>query len=108
MKNIWQEREKALENQYIFKQEREKIEKARKELKEKLIRELCKDRCPKCGEEIEAMVFRGVPLDKCPACGGVWLGPNDLRILASKDHRSWFDKWFRSENEPPESSGQKP
>lgn len=103
MKNIWQEREKALENQYIFKQDRENIERMRAETKEKLIRELCKDRCPKCGDEIEAMTFRGVPLDKCPGCGGVWLGPNDLRILSSKDHRSWFDKWFKGENESLES-----
>ena len=34
---------------------------------------------------------------KCPACGGVWLGPNDFRLLAEKDHRTWFDKWFLEE-----------
>jgi len=45
------------------------------------------------------MTFRGVPLDKCPACGGIWLGPNDLQILASKDHRSWFEKWFKEEEQ---------
>lgn len=102
MKNIWKEREKALENQYIYKQEQEKIEKMQKEECERLVRELCRNRCPKCGDEIEAMTFRGVPLDRCPGCGGVWLGPNDLRILASKDHRSWFEKWFKEENEASE------
>jgi len=45
------------------------------------------------------MTFRGVPLDKCPGCGGVWLGPNDLHILSSKDHRTWFDMWFRGEED---------
>ena len=25
----------------------------------------------------------------------VWLGPNDLRLLAEKDHRTWFDRWFK-------------
>jgi Zn-finger nucleic acid-binding protein len=40
-----------------------------------------------------------VPLDKCPGCGGIWLGPNDLKMLAEKDHRTWFDRWFRAENE---------
>lgn len=102
MKNIWQEREKALENQYIYKQEKENVERMQKEERERLGRELCRNRCPKCGDEIKAMTFRGVPLDQCPSCGGVWLGPNDLRILASKDHRSWFDKWFKGENETSE------
>ena len=36
-------------------------------------------------------------MDKCLGCGGVWLGPNDLRILSEKDHRTWFDRWFKEE-----------
>ncbi len=97
MSDIWKEREKALESQYIYKEEKEKIDKMRKDAREKLIREMCHNRCPKCGDAIQAMTFRGVPLDKCPSCGGVWLGPKDLQILASKDHRSWFDLWFKAE-----------
>ncbi|TYP00024.1 hypothetical protein EDC39_101184 [Geothermobacter ehrlichii] len=97
MADIWKERERALENEYIYRRERELIQKMRKETKERLIRELCRNRCPKCGEEIQAMTFRGVPLDKCPGCGGVWLGPRDLQILSEKDHRTWFEKWFKDE-----------
>jgi rubrerythrin len=97
MTNKWEEREKALENQYIYNEEKEKIERMRQTAREQLIREFCLNRCPKCGDAIEAMTFRGVPLDKCPGCGGVWLGPKDLQILAAKDHRTWFDKWFRGE-----------
>ncbi|SNB45865.1 zf-TFIIB domain-containing protein [Geobacter sp. DSM 9736] len=99
MKDIWKEREKALENEYILKQEKEKIEKMRSETREQLVRDLCRNRCPKCGESITPMTFRGVPLDKCPGCGGIWLGPADLQILAAKDHRSWFEKWFLGEAE---------
>ncbi|MEJ2698722.1 MAG: zf-TFIIB domain-containing protein [Desulfuromonadales bacterium] len=97
MADIWEERKKALENEYFYKEELKKIEKMRAEDREKLIRECCHNRCPKCGKAIEAMTFRGVPLDKCPGCGGVWLGPRDLQILAEKDHRTWFDKWFKGE-----------
>lgn len=97
-KNIWQEREKALENSYFVKKDQELIEQLKTEHREALCRELCKNRCPKCGDEIEAITFRGVPLDKCPGCGGVWLGPNDLTILSAKDHRTWFEKWFKNEN----------
>lgn len=99
MTNIWQEREKAFENEYIYRKEKEKIEQMKREAREQMIRELCRNRCPKCGDQIEAMTFRGVPLDKCPGCGGVWLGPNDLQILSSKDHRTWFDMWFRGEED---------
>ncbi len=99
MKNIWQEREKALENEFIYKQEKEMIGKMKQEARDQLIRELCRNRCPKCGDSIQPMTFRGVPLDKCPGCGGVWLGPRDLEILAAKDHRTWFEKWFKGEEE---------
>jgi uncharacterized protein len=103
MVDIWKEREKALENEFVYRQEKELIAKMQKESREKLIRDLSRNRCPKCGEQIEAMVFRGVPLDQCPGCGGVWLGPKDLQLLSEKDHRTWFEKWFHAE--PGEKSG---
>lgn len=95
MTDAWEERKKALENQYFYKKELELIEKMKHEHREELIRGLCRNRCPKCGAEITAMEFRDVPLDKCAECGGVWMGPKDLAILAEKDHRTWFDKWFK-------------
>jgi hypothetical protein len=99
MADLWKEREKALENEYIYRQEKEAIRKMQQDAREKLIRELCQNRCPKCACEIEAMTFRGVPLDKCPGCGGVWLGPRDLQVLSEKDHRNWFEKWFKAAEE---------
>ena len=97
MTDAWEERRKALENEYFHKVDARLIEQMRQESREKLARELCRNRCPKCGEPIQAMEFRGVPLDRCPGCGGVWLGPRDLQILAEKDHRTWFDRWFKEE-----------
>lgn len=102
MANAWDDRKKALENEYFYKKEQELLGKIKHDTEETLARSCCKNRCPKCGEQIEPMTFRGVPLDKCPSCGGVWLGPNDLKMLAEKDHRTWFDRWFRAEDEPNE------
>ena len=96
MTDIWKEREKALENEYIYKREKLLLEKM-KEMTEKEKLASCRDHCPKCGEKLAAMTFRGVPLDQCPGCKGIWLGPKDLTILAEKDHRTWFDKWFKCE-----------
>jgi hypothetical protein len=96
MTDIWKEREKALENEYIYKKEQLQIARMKEAaVKEKMA--ACRNHCPKCGEKLEAMNFRGVPLDQCPGCKGIWLGPNDLAILAEKDHRTWFDKWFKGE-----------
>jgi hypothetical protein len=97
MANIWEEREKALENQYFYKKDKAKLEEMKEESREQFIRDCCHGRCPKCGEQLQALNFRGVPLDKCPSCGGVWLGPKDLQILSRKDHRTWFDRWFKGE-----------
>lgn len=99
MTDLWDERKKALENQYIQQKEKEQIEKLRAAARDEQAREAARNRCPKCGQALQAITFRGVPLDKCPDCGGVWLGPQDLQALAEKDHRSWFDKWFRSEED---------
>lgn len=97
MTDAWEDRKKALENEYFRRQEQEKIKKIQLAEQDENARHYCRDRCPKCGEQIVAMTFRGVPLDRCPGCGGVWLGPKDLQILAEKDHRTWFDKWFKGE-----------
>jgi len=97
MKDVWDEREKAFENQYFRDIERKQLEAMKEKMHDSQVRELCKNRCPKCGDEITATTFRGVPLDQCPSCGGIWLGPNDLKILAEKDHRTWFDDWFHAE-----------
>ncbi|MCF6239541.1 MAG: zf-TFIIB domain-containing protein [Candidatus Marinimicrobia bacterium] len=97
MKDAWEVRKKALENKDLQDLENVLIEKIKTDTREKLIRKYCHNRCPKCGDPIEPIDFRGVPMDRCLNCGGVWLGPNDLRILSEKDHRTWFDRWFKEE-----------
>lgn len=99
MTDLWDERKKAIEDEYFHRKEKEKIDKLKAAAREEQVREFARNRCPKCGQALEAVTFRGVPLDKCPDCGGIWLGPKDLHILAEKDHRTWFDKWFKSEEE---------
>jgi Zn-finger nucleic acid-binding protein len=97
MKDAWEDREKALENEYFHRQEQKLINQMKKAAEETLIQSHCHNHCPKCGAQLEAMSFRGVPLDRCSGCKGIWLGPNDLKVLAQKDHRSWFELWFGQE-----------
>ncbi len=95
MTDAWDERKKALENEFFHKKEQETLAK----MKQDKIEEACLGHCPKCGKIIESTVFHGVSMDRCGGCGGVWLGPNDFKILAAKDHRSWFERWFDNVDE---------
>ncbi|SEA07235.1 hypothetical protein SAMN05660420_01114 [Desulfuromusa kysingii] len=95
MNNAWDDRKKALENEFFHKKEKEALEK----MKQEAIATASLGHCPKCGTVLEPITFHGVPLDQCPDCGGVWLGPKDLKVLAAKDHRSWFGRWFDRESE---------
>lgn len=99
MTDVWEEREKAFENEWVYKREKVQMSKMKEDAEREKIQATCFNRCPKCGELIEAMVFRGVPLDKCPSCGGVWICSEGFRILSTKDHRNWFEKWMESEGE---------
>ena len=99
MTDTWEERKRALENQYFYNLERELVEKIKETTREKLVRKYCRGRCPKCGDKIKPLEFRGVPMDQCSGCKGVWLGPKDLQILSEKDHRTWFDQWFNAKVE---------
>lgn len=95
MNDAWKERENAFENQYIYELEKKNRTKKKAQEHELLVRELSHNRCPKCSELIQAITFHGVAMDQCPSCGGVWLGENDLKQLAQKDHRTWFEMWFK-------------
>ncbi|OQY19470.1 MAG: hypothetical protein B6I36_04095 [Desulfobacteraceae bacterium 4572_35.1] len=99
MKDVWKERENAFEDRYIYELEKKQLAEKKARQHEEQVNELSKNRCPKCGASLEATTFHGVPLDQCPACKGVWLGPNDFKILASKDHRTWFDIWFNEQEQ---------
>ena len=87
MTDAWDERKKALEEEYFYKKEQEALAKMKQNS--------CLGHCPKCGEKLEAKIYCEVPLDHCPSCDGIWLGQNDLKILAQKNPRSWFERWFQ-------------
>src|SRR6266511_2320023 len=94
MKDIWKEREKALENQYIHQEETKKIEKLKSVLKKQVFEEYGQNRCPKCSERLETFIWHGLPLDKCPGCGGMWLSAKDFHTIAVYGHRTWLERWL--------------
>ncbi len=80
------------EDEYIAKEEAEKIKRLQDKLKEEAeakqraeIQAACYMKCPKCGGELEEIMFRGIKIDRCTSCDGVWLDEGELEKLAGSD-----------------------
>ncbi|HEY1372734.1 MAG TPA: zf-TFIIB domain-containing protein [Candidatus Binatia bacterium] len=100
MANKWDERKKALEDEYFVKQEKELIEKLKanqdKESKQS-VKDICSMRCPKCGEPLKERSYQKIAIDQCTGCGGIWLDPGELDQIAKKDEGSWLGKFWGKE-----------
>ncbi|MBU2514101.1 zf-TFIIB domain-containing protein [bacterium] len=88
------------EEEYIARQEFEKLQKIKAEKQLKLaeeektrLRELHYMRCPKCGMELIEIGYRGVMIDECSGCEGIWLDAGELEAI-SKFKKTNLDKLF--------------
>jgi uncharacterized protein len=91
--------EKAREDQYFAKRDKELIEKLRDEQEKEFKQELKAAAtlvCPRCGETLRARTEHDVHLDECPACGGLWLDRGELELLAKREEEGWFGRLFRA------------
>lgn len=80
------------EDEYIAKEEAEKVKRLQDKLKEETeakeraeLQATCYMKCPKCGGQLEAIMFRGIEIDRCTSCDGVWLDEGELEKLAGSD-----------------------
>ena len=100
MANKWDERKKALEDEYFVKKERELLDKLKSKTaaeRKAQIKELCRMRCPKCGEPLKERSFQKIQIDQCTGCGGIWLDSGELEQVAGKEETSFLGKlWQRS------------
>ena len=101
MANKWDERKKAIEDEYFVKKEKELIEKLKakqqKEAKQSL-KEMCYMHCPKCGEPLKERSFQKILIDQCTGCGGIWLDAGELEQVAGREEGSWISRlWQRVE-----------
>lgn len=98
MANKWDERKKALEDEYFVKKEKELIAKLKAtQAKEatQAVKELCRMRCPKCGEPLKERSFQKILIDQCTGCGGIWLDPGEMEQIAGKEEGSWLGRLWQ-------------
>jgi hypothetical protein len=93
MANKWDERKKAVEDEYFVKKEKELIAKLKakeeKDTKE-TIRQICHMRCPKCGEPLKERSFQKILIDQCTGCNGIWLDSGELEEVAGREEGGWL------------------
>jgi len=98
MANKWDERKRAIEDEYCVKKERELIGKLKakgeKDAKQ-AIREVCYMHCPKCGEPLKERSFQKILIDQCTGCSGIWLDAGELEAVAGKEEGGWLGRLWQ-------------
>jgi hypothetical protein len=93
------DKERAEENLYFAKRDRELLEKLRGKDDASgaaALREAVLGRCPKCGDQLAHKSVDQVEVDECPSCKGVWLDRGELESLSGRENESWLGRFFRS------------
>ena len=91
MSEIFDDRRKALEEEYFRKKEREAIEKLRdaaaaeRAAAESAVAAL---RCPRCDGALREVAYEDVRIDRCEKCRGIWLDAGELEQLTRRESGS--------------------
>jgi Zn-finger nucleic acid-binding protein len=96
MSEIFDDRKKALEEEYFRRKEQESIEKMRQKMeveKQAQAEEAKRLECPRGDGKMTTLNFEGVEIDRCETCGGVWLDKGELEQLRQKETGGWFSRW---------------
>lgn len=91
------EKERAEEEVYFAKRDRELIAKLRDvkdEEQRRHIRELAYMRCPDCGSRLKRVTHFGINIEECPSGHGMWLTDLELHTLAKRERNSWIGRYF--------------
>jgi len=99
MTDIFDERRKALENEYFHRKERETLDKLRAQLAAEAAAkgQAGGRQCPLGHGTLKEETKGTVVIDRCEGCGGVWLDKNELEELAAHAKSGgWFDNVMKS------------
>ena len=98
MSEIFDERRRALEEEYIRRHERETLDKLRERLRaeaEAAGKEPARQ-CPLGHGALAEVRHEEVVIDRCDTCGGVWLDAGELELLTKHTAEGgWFSRFRR-------------
>jgi len=95
MANEFEDRGRALENEYFHRKEQELIEKMRAKLSAENV-QASQRNCPKCDGKLVETEYENVKIDVCNGCTGVWLDAGELAQIVDKDENNgWFERMFK-------------
>ncbi|MCI0490191.1 MAG: zf-TFIIB domain-containing protein [Blastocatellia bacterium] len=100
MSGTWDDRKKALEEDYFRRKEQEAIEKqrAKREAEEETAKaEASLLECPRCDGKLVELKYEDVLIDRCNKCNGVWLDAGELEhIMGHEEGGGFFGRMWRS------------
>lgn len=99
MSDIWDDRKKALEEEYFRRKEQEALEKLRKEMaaeNEAKDQATAALRCPRCDGTLATIIFEEVQIERCNRCRGVWLDAGALERLRTRERGGWLSRLWQS------------
>lgn len=93
------EAERAREDEYFERRDRELLEKLRGKKGEEIeetLKSVALMRCPKCGVALDSRRMHGINVDHCPKCNGIWLDRGELELIAGTESEGWISRWLRT------------
>jgi len=91
------QKEKAEENVFFGKRDRdllERIRHARDDTLREEIKELTHMRCPECGTHLQQTEHHDVTIEQCPEGHGLWLTESQMHALARRERDSWIARYL--------------
>lgn len=100
MSDAWDDRKKAMEEDYFRRKEQETIEKMRAQMsaeQQAKEAEAATLQCPRCDGRLSEITFEDVQVDRCNKCGGVWLDAGELESLTKREGGGWLSRLWGSQ-----------
>ena len=94
VKNVadsFDERRRALEEEYFNRKDRETLARLRESMREAAKargEDVATMACPRCTGRLHEVVFDDVRIDRCDRCEGVWLDGGELEHIISQEKAS--------------------
>ena len=100
MSDAWDDRKKAMEEDYFRRKEQETIEKLRAQMtaeQQAKEAEAAALQCPRCDGKLVEITFEEVQIDRCKKCNGVWLDAGELERLTKREGAGWLSRLWGSQ-----------